>query len=54
METSKVKQLRALLENFKQFGGVEDTFNIEHTIEEVDMWLADTEALRDEKIRGDE
>lgn len=55
MNTSKVKQLRKLLVEFKEnMLADEDTFNIDHTIEEVDMWLAETDALRDDKIRGDE
>lgn len=53
METKKVKELLKLLEEFRDHGGVDDTFNIEHVIEDVDSWLIDTDALRDDKIKAD-
>lgn len=53
MEKRKVKQLLELLKQFKDYGGVDDTFNIEHTIEEVETWLYEYQELKDDKIRAD-
>lgn len=56
MERAQVKKLLKLLEDFRDKGMASnrDKHNIEHTIEEVEDWLAEFEFERNEQIRQDE